>query len=96
MLRAGKLTPLMLQTDSSGSTACHVACQRNNKIAVQFFNKYVPAIMTIRDKDGVFFICLLTSCLLTSLVSSFVYEPLHLSPNHILHLSTNHVPTNNS
>ena len=33
-------------------TACHVAANRNNQIAVQFFAKYIPDIMKIRDKDG--------------------------------------------
>jgi len=51
-LESGTLTPLTLLKDSTGSTACHVACQRNNQIAVQFFAKYVPDIMNIRDKDG--------------------------------------------
>ena len=51
-LEAGTLTPLTLMKDSTGSTACHIACQRSNQIAVQFFAKYVPDIMNIRDKEG--------------------------------------------
>jgi hypothetical protein len=32
-LESGALTPLTLVKDSTGSTACHVAAQRNNQIA---------------------------------------------------------------
>ena len=47
-LEAGTLTPLTMVKDSSGSTACHVASQRSNQIAVQFFHKYVPEIMKVQ------------------------------------------------
>ena len=51
-LETGALIPLTLAVDSTGQTACHVAANRNNQIAVQFFAKYIPDIMKIRDKDG--------------------------------------------
>ena len=42
----------ILLKDKSGSTACHVAAEKNNKTAITFFIKTFPECLRDTDKQG--------------------------------------------